>query len=389
MSKLTLVAKTFAGLEDVLAAELKEVGAKNIQVKRRAVLFEGDEEVMYRANFQCRTALAILQEIGKFYAKNAEDLYAKAKKVNWTDYLLLDQTFSIHATTYSEEFSHSKFVALKVKDAIADLYRDVYGKRPDVSVDSPDVKIEVHISDNSVTLLLNSSGDALFKRGYRERTGLAPMNECLAAGIIKLAKFDPNEPLVDFTCGSGTILFEAALIAKNVAPGLLNRRYGFQKWVGYNAELFKKIKEEANAAVTSTPVNLKGYDIDQKMILFCRHNKESSEYFDSIRFYQSDLRDVETEKESGVIISNLPFGERLTVRDIERLYEDIGSSMKHHFPGFRAYLFSSNLDAMKRIGLKPALKIPLFSGGIQASLRRYELYSGSKKVKNQEANKDQ
>jgi len=381
MANMKFVAKTFAGLEDVLASELKAIGAKNIQIKRRAVMFEGNEETMYRANFHARTALAILVEVTRFYAKTTEDLYHKTKKVNWSDHLLIDQTFSIHATTYSEVFDHSKFVALKVKDAIADFFRDVYGRRPDVNREDPDVKIEVHVSDNSVTLLLNSSGDALFKRGYRERTGLAPMNECLAAGIIKLAKFDPNEPLVDFTCGSGTILFEAALIAKNVAPGLLNRKYGFQKWLNFKPDLLQKIREEAIAAVTETPVNLKGYDVDQKMILFCRHNKENSSYFESIRFYQSDLRDVETEKESGVIISNLPFDERLRIADMERLYEDIGSTMKHNFPGFRAYLFSSNLDALKCIGLKPTMKLQMYSGGIKASLRRYELYAGSKKTK--------
>jgi len=379
MSKLKMIAKTFAGLEDVLAGEIRDAGGKNIQVKRRAVAFEGDLEVMYRVNFTCRTALAILQEIKRFYAKSSDELYRKTKEINWSDHLLLDQTFSIHATTYSEAFSHSKFASLKVKDAIADFFRDIYGQRPNVRVDQPDVRIELHISDNSCTLLLNSSGEALFKRGYRDRTGMAPMNECLAAGIVKLANYKADEPLVDFACGSGTILFEACLIAKNIAPGLLNRRYGFQNWVGFKPDLLEKIKKEAEEAATQVPINIKGYDIDRKMILFCRHNKANADYFEDIRFYQSDLRTVETEKQSGLIISNLPFDERLKVGNIDGLYEDIGSTMKHHFPGFRAYLFSSNLEALKHVGLKPKVKIPLYSGGIIASLRRYDLYKGTKK----------
>ncbi|MBT4775298.1 MAG: class I SAM-dependent RNA methyltransferase [Crocinitomicaceae bacterium] len=383
MSKQKLIAKTFAGLEDILAKELKAVGAENIKIMRRAVQFEGDSEVMYRANFQCRTALAILVEISKFYAKSTDDLYRKSKEINWSEYLLMDQTFSIHATTYSDVFSHSKYASLKVKDAIADFFRDIYGQRPNVNTDRPDVKIEVHISNNSVTLLLNSSGEALFKRGYRDRTGLAPMNECLAAGIVQLAQYNPEEPLVDFACGAGTILFEACLIAKNVAPGLLNRKYGFQRWINYNEKLFNQIVEEAKSAVNNVAINIKGYDIDRKMILFCRHNKANADYFEDIRFYQTDLRDVETEKKSGLIIANLPFDERLQVGNINALYEDIGSSMKHHFPGFRAFLFSSNMDALKCIGLKPKVKIPLYSGGMKASLRRYDLYAGTKKANKQ------
>ena len=379
MSKLKMIAKTFAGLEDVLAGEIRNAGGKNIQIKRRAVAFEGDLGVMYRVNFTCRTALAILQEVKKFYAKSSDELYRKTKEINWSDHLLLDQTFSIHATTYSEAFSHSKFASLKVKDAIADFFRDIYGQRPNVRVDRPDVRIELHISDNSCTLLLNSSGDALFKRGYRDRTGMAPMNECLAAGIVKLANYKVDEPLVDFACGSGTILFEACLIAKNVAPGLLNRRYGFQNWVGFKPDLLDTIKKDAERAIIKAPINIKGYDIDRKMILFCRHNKANSDFFEDIRFYQSDLRNVETEKQSGLIISNLPFDERIKVGNIDQLYEDIGSTMKHHFPGFRAYLFSSNLDALKHVGLKPTSKTPMYSGGIKASLRRYDLYKGTKK----------
>ncbi len=380
MKPLNLVAKTFAGLEDILAAELKEIGASNIRVKRRAVSFQGSMETMYRANFHCRTALAILLELKRFYAKSADELYRKSKDINWSEHLLLDQTFSVHATTYSKVFKHSKFTALKVKDAIADFFREVYGQRPNVSLDRPDVQIEVHVTENSCTLLLNSSGEALFKRGYRERTGKAPMNECLAAGLVSLSKYDGSQPLIDFCCGSGTILFEAALIGKNIAPGLLGRKYGFERWFGFKPDLLDKVRSEAKASVNSSPLNLKGYDIDRKMITFARHNKANSEYFDSIRFYQSDLRNVETEQKAGIIISNLPFDERLREDNLAKLYEDIGSSMKHHFPGFVAYLFSSNMDGFKSIGLKPSLKIPLYSGGLKASLRRFDLYAGSKKA---------
>jgi len=379
MSELKLIAKTFAGLEDIVAQEVRDAGGKKIKIKRRAVSFEGDLEVMYRMNFSSRCALAVLMEVKQFYANSADDLYRKTRDINWSNHMMLDQTFSIHATTYSEVFSHSKFAALKVKDAIADFFRDIYGQRPNVRVDHPDVRIELHISDNRCTLLLNSSGEALFKRGYRERTGKAPMNECLAAGIVQLSEYRSSEPLVDFACGSGTILFEACLIAKNVAPGLLGRRYGFENWLGFQSKLLEQIKSDAQNAIQSVSVNLKGYDIDRKMILFCRHNKSNSAFFEDIRFYQSDLRNVETEKESGLIISNLPFDERLKVGNLNRLYEDIGTTMKHHFPGFRGYLFSSNIEALKCIGLKPTLKMQLFSGGIKASLRRYDLYKGSKR----------
>jgi len=306
---LKLIAKTFAGLEDVLASELRTIGAKNIQVKRRAVAFEGDLEVMYRANIWCRTALAILVEIRRFYAKSADDLYRKTREVNWTDHLLSDQTFSVHATTHSKVFHHSKFVALKVKDAIADFFRDIYGSRPNVDRDRADVRIEVHASENSVTLLLNSSGDALFKRGYRHRTGLAPMNECLAAGIVQLSGYDGSIPLIDFTCGSGTILFEAGMIAKNIAPGLLREHFGFQTWMNYKEDLFEHIMNEAEEKINRNDPVIKGFDIDRKMIQFARINKENIPDLENIRFFHSDLSEVDAIGEEGIILSLIHISE--------------------------------------------------------------------------------
>lgn len=379
---MNLVAKTFAGLEDELAQELRSIGAKNIRPIRRAVLFQGDLTVLYKANIWCRTALAVLIEIERFYAKTTDDLYHKSKAINWSKYLLTEQTFSVHAVTHSKIFDHSKFTALKVKDAIADFYRDIYGMRPNVDRKFPDVPIEVHARENKITILLNASGDALFKRGYRLRTGLAPMNECLAAGIVLKTGYNGTQTLIDFACGSGTILFEAGLIAKNVAPGVLGRRYAFQKWVDYDAALFEKLIQEAKEAIQPTSIDIKGYDIDRKMIGFSRANKEQLiDWLEDVRFFQSDLREVDAPKTDGIIIANLPFDERLKVQNIGLFYEQIGNKLKRDFSGYRAFLFSTNIDALKRVGLRHTSKTELYSGGLKGSLREYRLYDGSKKKK--------
>jgi len=375
---LKLIAKTLFGLEPVLAKELTDLGAKNIELLNRAVQFEGDLQVLYKANIHSRTALRVLLPIASYRAHNDRHLYTQSMKVDWSKYLSVDQTFAINSTTNGERFTHSLYAAQKLKDAIVDWFRNSTGRRPSVDTYDPDVYINLHISDTDVSLSLDSSGEALHKRGYRTESNEAPISEALAAGMIMLAEWPNGTPLLDPMTGSGTVAIEAAMIDRNIPPGL-HRNFAFQKWADYDAELFEALRMEAGKAVRSSSNTIVARDINKQSLGIARRNARRAGVADAIRFEQADFADSEPVAEEGTIIMNPPYGERLEEMDeVKELYGEVGTRLKHHFPGHTAWIISSNFSAMKCIGLKPEKRIKLYNGSLECRYNVYKLFKGKR-----------
>ena len=377
-----LTATTQFGLEEILAEELYQLGAKNIEVGSRAVRFVGDKKLMYEANLWCRTAVRILKPFASFYVRDERDLYKQVQKIDWTQYLDTDNTFAISSVVNQSTFEHSLFVSQLTKDAIADQFRDKFGKRPSVDLDFPDVRINLHMLENRVNLSLDSSGDSLHKRGYRLQTNVAPLNEILAAGIILLTGWDKKTPLYDPMCGSGTFLTEAAMIAHNIAPGLYRNDFGFTHWPDFDEELFRQVIREARKQEDpDNDVPIIGSDLDRDYVEAARNNISSAELDDYIRVKTADFKETQKPAEKGILIVNPPYNERLVNENINNLYKMIGDTLKTNYQDWDAYVFTGNLEAAKNIGLKTSRRIPLFNGSIDSRLLKYELYRGSKKEK--------
>ena len=370
-----LVATTYAGLEDVLAAELLALNADEVQPARRAVYFSGNEEMIYRANYSLRTALKILVPLRTFKILKADDLYHQALKIRWEEYFDADKTFAVQSTVFSDLFNNSMFASLKLKDAIVDRFRRAVQKRPSVDTRNPMVQINLHIANNSCTISLDSSGESLHKRGYRVGTHEAPISEVLAAGMLKMAGWNGEEPLLDPMCGSGTILIEAAMMAKNILPGELGRKYAFQQWKSYQPALFEKIKSEQDYQKPS--FQLYGADISRKNVDLAFRNAQKAGVSDMLKLEVADFRTSEKKPDCRILMFNPPYGERLEAGD-EAFYSMVGERLKHHFPDTEVWMISTN-ECLKSIGLKPARKIQLFNGALACSFRKYELYKGSKK----------
>ena len=373
--KYSFVATTYAGLEQVLAEELIGLGADDIEQARRSVYFSGDLELMYRANYSLRTALKILMPIRTFRIKNVDDLYQQVVKIKWEEFFDPRRTFAIQGKVFSQLFNNSMFASLKTKDAIVDRFRNAIGKRPSVSVNRPDVLINLHIANDRCTISLDSSGDSLHKRGYRIGNHEAPISEVLAAGMIKLSGWNGNEPLTDPMCGSGTIVIEAAMVAKNILPGEIREKYGFQKWKNYDEVIFNKIKSQNNN--TQPDFKIYGSDISRENIDLAYKNAENAKVLDAIQLEVADFRLVEKKTDSSFLLSNPPYGERIKTGD-DAFYSMIGERLKHHYENTSVWLISTN-ECLKSIGLKPANKIPLYNGSLACSFREYKLYKGSKK----------
>lgn len=376
-----MVAKTFRGLEEVLAGELNRLGALNVETGKRMVSFTGTLETLYKANLCCRTALRILKPFYKFTAKDPDELYERAKEFDWSSLLTIDKTFSIDTTAYSEEFSHSRYVTYRIKDAIVDWFKDRYGadKRPGVRLVDADVMINVHISGTEVTLSLDSSGDSLHKRGYRVAQTEAPINEVLAAGIIMLTGWDGSTPFVDPMCGSGTFLIEAALIAANINPGIYRRGFAFEHWKDFDSELFDRLYNDESG---ERPVNVPivGADISPKAIAITESNLKSAGVAKYVTIGVKPLSKwTEAPQPAGVVVTNPPYGERISAPDMDALYETIGSKLKHVFTGYHAWIIGYRDEYFRRIGLSPSRKIPMFNGALECELREYIIFDGDKK----------
>lgn len=384
--KFKMVAKTMVSLEEVLADELREMGAENVVVGNRAVEFEGDMRLLYRANYCCRTALAILKPFAEFDANDDQELYDQVYRIRWEKILDVDGTFMIDSTTSGEVFTHSYYAALKTKDAIVDRFRRNFGKRPSIDTEMPDYKFNLHIRDNHVTLLMNASGDSLHKRGYRQGVGVAPINEVLAAGLLKLAGWKCDCNFYDPMCGSGTMLIEAAMMANNIpAQYYRGNRFGFMKWNEFNLGEWKSVKNEEDRKIGALDFEgeIWGNDIDEQVIQQCEKNLEYTKLHKDVMLHIGDFADQEPPEGKTLIVTNPPYGERIKVEDLNAMYEKLGDTFKQKYgKDCDVWLITSDFEAMKHIGLHPSAKIPVQNGSLDCRFLHFELYDGSKKAKN-------
>ena len=372
-----MVAKTLQGLEEILAGELIALGANNVEIGRRMVSFEGDTEMLYKANFYCRTALRILKPIYTFRAKNADEVYTQVKSVDWDKYMDVDKTFAIDSVIFSEDFNHSKFVAYRTKDAIADYFMDKYTKRPSVRVSNPDLYINIHISHNSCTLSIDSSGESLHKRGYRVDQTDAPLNEVLAAGMIMKTGWKGDSNFVDPMCGSGTMLIEATMIALNIAPGIHRKEFAFEKWVDFDQDLFDRIYND-DANEREFEFKAYGSDVSPVAIEIARKNIRSAGLSKYINLDVKPLQQYSDAPLPGIMITNPPYGERISSKDLLGLYEMIGERMKHAFMGYNVWIISYQEECFEKIGLRPSEKHKLINGSLECEYRRYEIFEGKR-----------
>ena len=370
-----IIAKTFMGLEPVLAKELTQLGASDVQVGRRMVSFKGDKELLYRANFQLHTAIRILKPIKHFRALSADDVYEGVKDIDWSEYIAPDKTFAVDSVVFSEEFRHSKFVAYKVKDAIVDQFRERTGKRPNISISNPDIRLHIHIAEDQCTLCLDSSGESLHRRGYRQESVEAPLNEVLAAGMILMTGWQGDTDFIDPMCGSGTLLIEAALIARNMAPGLFRKEFAFEKWPDFDADLFDKIYND-DSQEREFHHHIYGYDVDIKAVNTARLNAKAAGLTSDITVTEQDFKNFTKPKEKSIIVTNPPYGERISTPDLLGTYKMIGERLKHEFTGNDAWILSYREECFDQIGLKPSIKIPVFNGSLECEFRKYQMFDG-------------
>ena len=376
---LKIQIKTLFGLEEILAEEIKKLGGKDVVVKNRAVNCEGDLGFLYKINYSARTALKILVPVLTFKAWDENRFYDKLFDFPWDEYMTVDQSFAIDTTIYSERFSHSQFMSQKMKDAIVDFFKFKYNKRPNVDTQQPDIKLHLHIDRELVTISLDSSGDPLFKRGYRKEQGEAPLNEVLASGMLQLAGWDGKGNFLDPMCGSGTLLIEAAMIALDLPAQIFRKRFGFQNWLNYDAELFTKIKEVRINRVREFTGKIVGYDIDADMLHAARVNIESAELEDVIEVRHQNFFESKKDLFPLMMVFNPPYDERIVINDDE-FYSKIGDTFKKNYPNTLAWLISSDLDSIKRVGLRPSRKIKLYNGKLECRFMQYEMYEGTKKI---------
>lgn len=385
MEEFELIAKTFQGLEEVLAKELVALGANNVQIGRRMVSFTGDKALMYKANFHLRTAVRILKPILHFKASDADQVYNVIKSIEWEKYLDANSTFSVDSVVYSDVFRHSKFVAYRVKDAIADYFNEKTGRRPSVRLNNPDLIFHIHVAQEDCTLAFDSSGESLHRRGYRVETGAAPINEVLAAGLIMLTGWNGECDFIDPMCGSGTLPIEAALIARNIAPGVYRQGYAFEKWRDFDSDLFRSIYED-DSCEREFNHKIYGYDVDGRMVACARKNIKSAMMGDIIEVECRDIKDFVQPEKRAIMVVNPPYGERLVSDKLLQIYENLGSRLKHAFQGNEAWVISSSYDCFDKIGLKASARIPLYNGDLDCEFRKFELFQGKFKGFREEGN---
>ncbi len=379
-----MVAKTLFGMEELLANELRQLGASAIEIGTRNVSFEGDTGFMYKANLCCRTAIKILKPITAFNIFTEEDLYKKIYEMPWENYMDVKGSLAVNATVFSEVFTHSQYIALKTKDAIVDRFRDREGIRPDVDLDHPTLRINVHIDRNICTVSLDSSGESLHKRGYKVESTIAPINEVLAAGMLLHSGWSGQCNFLDPMCGSGTILTEAAMIACNIPPNLNREEFGFETWPDFDVDLYEKIEEAALRKVRDFPYKIYGTDTDAVAINKTKENVKSANLQDFIEVKQQDFFESKKENDKPLFIAfNPPYDERISVNDVQEFYGSIGNTLKRGYPGTQAWMITSNMEALKFVGLRPSRKIKLFNGKLESKLVRYEMYEGSRKASKQ------
>jgi len=379
-----LVAKTLFGFEDILAKELTQLGAMRVEKGVRNVSFEGDKGFMYKANLGIRTAIKILKPIHSFRVAREEDLYKNVKNMKWENYLKATGSLAVDATVHNSVFTHSQYTALKTKDAIVDRFRENDGTRPDVDLRFPDLKINVHIDRQRCTISLDTSGESLHRRGYKTATNIAPINEVLAAGLIMMSGWDGQTDFMDPMCGSGTMLAEAAMIACNIPPNLMRKEFAFERWSDWDVDLFEKIEESLLKRTRDFHHKIMGYDKSPSAVAKAKENIKNAHLDEFIHIQHQDFFKTQKAGEEKLhMVFNPPYGERLENLNVEEFYGNIGSTLKHGYPGTNAWLITSKLEALKFVGLRPSRKIKVFNAKLEARLVKYEMYEGSKKAKKQ------
>ncbi len=380
---LEIQIKTFYGLENSLAEEVRALGGRDVEIKNRAVTCKGDLGFLYKANYSLRLAVKILVPVFQFRAYNEDKFYEKLYRFPWDKYLRPEQSFSFDATVHSETFKHSRFITLKAKDALVDYFRTHLGTRPNVDTRNPEIKFHLHIDQDDITLALDSSGDPLFKRGYRKSSGEAPINEVLAAGLLQLAGWDGKGNFLDPMCGSGTLVIEAAMKALELPAQLYRKNFAFENWKNFDSELFRSIKEFRLKRIKPFDGQIWGYDINEATLRLAQKNIEAVELDEVITLKHQDFFESKKELFPLLIVFNPPYDERLSIDD-EAFYTKIGDTFKSSYPNTLAYLITADLEAFKKIGLRPSRKIKLFNGKLETRFLQYEMYEGSKKQKKQD-----
>jgi putative N6-adenine-specific DNA methylase len=375
-----LSATTLFGLEEILAEELRSLGAKNIRAQRRFVEFSGDQYIMYKANLWCRTAIRILKPIASFAIHKEKDLYNEIKKIRWDQYITTKSTIAIDSFVRNSIFTHSLYVSQLTKDAIIDQMRDKSGSRPGVDLKDPDLRLNLHIQHNNVVLSLDSSGDSLHKRGYRIQTNTVPLNEVLAAGILYLTGWDRNSSFIDPMCGSGTFLIEAAMMALGRIPGYYRSKFGFMRWLDFDAGLYHNIQDEAvKAEKDALAFPIEGSDVNKKTFQIACRNVQNAAMEDFIQIHHKAFEEQTPPPAPGVMVMNPPYGERQEVNQLQEKYKMIGDVLKSMYEGYTAYILTGNLQEAKHIGLRTSFRKELFNGPIDCRLLKFELYSGSRR----------
>ena len=379
-----MIAKTLFGFESILAKELLDLGAMDIKEGNRMVSFVGDKGFMYKANLCLRTAIKVLKPYESFKANSEQELYDNIKKLPWEKFLDVEGSLAIDSAVHSDIFTHSQYVALKSKDAIVDRFREKFGKRPDVDLDFPDLRINIHIENNFCNVSFDSSGDSLHKRGYRTATNIAPINEVLAAGMLLMSGWDGQCDFLDPVCGSGTIPIEAAMIACNIPPNLNRKEFAFEKWNDWDENLYEKIEASALKKVRDFHFKIRGYDKAPSAVMKAKDNVTNANLGDFIEIEQKSFFESVKQNEGYLhMLFNPPYGERLEI-DIEDFYGKIGDTLKQGYPGTHAWFIATNFDAIKSVGLRASRKIKLYNGPLEGRLLKYVLYEGSKKKSKQE-----
>lgn len=378
-----MTAKTFFGFETILSDELLKLGAKKIEIGIRNVSFYGDLGFLYKSNLYLRSAIRILMPINSFQINDDKDLYSTVFNFNWEDFLSVDQTFIIESVLNTDFYSHSLFVSQRVKDGIVDRFRKLYNKRPNVDTENPDIKINIHINQNTCTISLDSSGKPLNQRGYRSQTNIAPINEVLAAGLVMLSNWDCDSDFLDPMCGSGTLLVEAAMYATNYPVNIKREDFSFKNWNNYDLDLFQMIKISVLNKVKPFKYKIRGFDKAPSAILKCNQNVINSGFDNIIEVSKEDFFNTTKKNDEFLhLLFNPPYGERLKI-DIQSFYKEIGDTLKTSYPNSNAWFITSSIEALKYVGLRPSRKIKLFNGKLESRLAKYEIYSGSKKIHKQ------
>lgn len=369
-----MIIKTFAGLEEILAAELTDLGATDVEAGNRVVTASGDKALLYRANLHLRTGLRILVPIADFEIRDEDELYEAVKAFDWSQYLTPERTLAVDAVTQHARINHSHFLALKTKDAVADHFRERTGRRPSVDTRRPDLRIHLHLgSQGECSLSIDSSGDGLHRRGYRQSGGPAPLNEVLAAGLLRLAEYDGSQVFVDPLCGSGTLVTEAALIASQTPPGW-KRRFGFEAWPDFDAALWQQIRREAEARIHPPAHAIVGSDISGRMLDVARDNVRNAGMDHYVRLHKTPFERMQPPPGPGLLVTNPPYELRLQTGSIEAVYRALGDAFKQNFTGYTAWVLSGNVAALKQVGLRTSRRLHLFNGPLEVRFHRFDLY---------------